>query len=52
MAKPRMKAITMTFKEVKFDKEGNPVKDKETGEILYKLVRRKVKHNASYIPRT
>lgn len=51
MAKPRMKAITMTFKEVKFDEEGNPMKNKYTGEILYRFVRRKVRHNAAYIPK-
>ena len=51
MAKLRMKAITMTFKEVRFDEEGNPMRDKKTGEILYKRVQRQVKHNASYFPR-
>lgn len=51
MAKPRMKAITMTFKEIRVDQEGNVIKDKETGEPLYKRVRRNVRHNAYYFPR-
>lgn len=50
MAKLNMKAITMPFKEVKVDEEGNPLRDKESGEILYKTVYRKVKHNAAYFP--
>lgn len=40
----------MPFKEVKLDKEGNPLLDKQTGEVLYKIVYRKVKHNAAYFP--
>lgn len=50
MAKINMKAITMPFREMKVDEEGNPVKDKKTGEILYRLVQRKVRHNAAYFP--
>lgn len=46
-----MKAVTMSFKEVRLDEEGNPMRDKETGNILYKIVHRKVRHNAAYFPR-
>ena len=34
MAKMNMKAITMAFKEVLLDEEGNPVKDNE-GKTMY-----------------
>lgn len=51
MAKRNMRAITMVFKEVKVDEEGNPVFDKKTGEVLYKMTYRKVKHNAAYYPK-
>ena len=37
MAHPKMKAITMPFKEVKVDEEGN-------------TVYRRVRHNALYLP--
>ena len=47
MAKMNMKAITMAFKEVLLDEEGNPVKDK----TVYNRVLRKVRHNAAYFPR-
>lgn len=50
MAKMNMKAITMAFKEVLLDEEGNPVKDKE-GKTVYNHVLRKVRHNAAYFPR-
>lgn len=50
MAHPKMKVITMPFKEAKVDEEGNPLRNKETGQILYKTVYRKVKHNAAYFP--
>lgn len=46
-----MKAITMAFKEVLLDKEGNPVKDNEDKPV-YVRVFRKVRHNAAYFPRT
>lgn len=46
-----MKAITMAFKEVLLDEEGNPVKDNE-GKPVYVRVFRKVRHNAAYFPRT
>lgn len=46
-----MKAITMAFKEVLLDEEGNPVKDNE-GKTVYVRVFRKVRHNAAYFPRT
>lgn len=45
-----MKAITMPFKEVKVDEEGNPVFDKNTGELSYRTVYRRVRHNALYLP--
>lgn len=45
MAHPKMKAITMPFKEVKVDEEGNPVFDKKTGELSYRIVYRRVRHN-------
>lgn len=51
MAKMNMKAITMAFKEVLLDEEGNPVKDNE-GKPVYVRVFRKVRHNAAYFPRT
>ena len=51
MAKMNMKAITMAFKEVLLDEEGNPVKDNE-GKTVYVRVFRKVHHNAAYFPRT
>lgn len=50
MAHPKMKAITMSFKEVKVDEEGNPVFDKKTGELSYRIVYRRVRHNALYLP--
>lgn len=50
MAHPKMKAITMPFKEVKVDEEGNPVFDKKTGELSYRIVYRRVRHNALYLP--
>lgn len=49
MAHPKMKAITMPFKEVKLDEEGNPILDKKTGELQYRIVYRKVRHNALYL---
>lgn len=49
MAHPKMKAITMPFKEVKVDEEGNPVFDKKTGELSYRTVYRRVRHNALYL---
>lgn len=49
MAKMNMKAITMAFKEVLLDEEGNPVKDNE-GKTVYVRVFRKVRHNAAYFP--
>ena len=52
MAHPKMKAITMPFKEVKLDEEGNPILDKKTGELKYRIVYRKVRHNALYLPTT
>ncbi len=51
MAHLKMKAITMPFKEIMLDEEGNTLRDKKTGEILHKIIYRKVKHNASYFPR-
>lgn len=51
MAHPKMKAISMPFKELKLDEEGNPVLDKKTGLPTYKTVYRKVRHNAAYIPK-
>lgn len=50
MAHPKMKAITMPFKKVKVDEEGNPVFDKKTGELSYRTVYRRVRHNALYLP--
>jgi hypothetical protein len=50
MAHPKMKAITMPFKEVKVDEEGNPVFDKKIGELSYRTVYRRVRHNALYLP--
>lgn len=41
----------MPFKEIMLDEEGNILRDKKTGEILYKVIYRKVRHNASYFPR-
>ena len=51
MAKMNMKAITMAFKKVLLDEEGNPVKDNE-GKTVYVRVFLKVRHNAAYFPRT
>lgn len=51
MAHLKMRAITMPFKEIMLDKEGNILRDKKTGEILYKVIYRKVRLNASYFPR-
>ena len=51
MAKMNMKTITIAFKEVLLDEEGNPVKDNE-GKTVYVRVFRKVRHNAAYFPRT
>lgn len=50
MAHPKMKAITMPFKEVKLDEENNPILDKKTGEPQYRIVYRRVRHNALYLP--
>lgn len=44
-----MKAITIAFKEILLDEEGNPVKDKD-GNTMYVRVLRKVRHNAAYFP--
>ena len=49
MAKLKMKAIIMPFKEPMLDKEGNPIKTL-SGLIRYKTVYRKVLHNAAYFP--
>lgn len=45
-----MKAVSMPFREIKRDEEGNPVIDKKTEKPVYKTVYLKVKHNASYFP--
>lgn len=45
-----MKAIKMTFKEMMFDEEGNPMRNKKTGEIMYKRVQHVVRHNIAYFP--
>ena len=49
MAKLKMKAIIMPFKEPMLDKKGNPIKT-SSGLIQYKTVYRKVLHNAAYFP--
>lgn len=43
--------INMTFKEKKYDEEGNLCIDKKTGKPIMVFVKRVVKHNVGYIPR-
>ena len=50
MAKMNMKAITMPFREMKVDEEGNPIIDKKTGSPKFEIVYRQVRHNAAYFP--
>lgn len=49
MAKLKMKAIIMPFKEPMVDKEGNLIKT-ASGSVQYQIVHRKVRHNAAYFP--
>lgn len=51
MKSMKMRSMFMTFKEKKYDEEGNLVLDKKSGQPVYVKVERVVRHNAYYIPR-
>lgn len=49
MAKPKMKAFFMKFREKARDEEGNVIM--QNGEPKYVMVNHIVRHNAGYIPK-
>lgn len=48
MFKKLKKSIKMPFKEIKRDKEGNPIFDKKTEEPVYQVTRLIVRCNGAY----
>lgn len=50
MAKTKMKAMKMTFRELNVDENGNLIVNKKTGDPTYQYAAYIVRHNAAYFP--